>query len=191
MRFEKIGGGGGVVAGRHWKQRLELTLFIIFDEFWAVSKPARNFEYFVLPTRPTNISTQPTLATSFQVLEVHVYTTTTNHTPTPPPSNASLTADKTSGINGFNGIQCWRFWWTRGRTVLDLWKGASYSPSKGYKLHKNRGFVDWWALNGAISFANCFEKEESAHELGSMISVSYLDVYLGKDTVTLTVPEAK
>jgi len=33
VRFEKIGGGGGVVAGRHWKQRLELTLFIIFDEF--------------------------------------------------------------------------------------------------------------------------------------------------------------
>ena len=51
--------------------------------------------------------------------------------------------------------------------------------------------MDWWALNEPVSFANCFERDESVNELGSVISVSCLDVYLGKDTVTLMVSQAK
>ena len=39
--------------------------------------------------------------------------------------------------------------------------------------------------------AGRFERDESANELGSVISVSCLDVYLGKDTVTLMVSHAK
>ena len=42
-----------------------------------------------------------------------------------------------------------------------------------------------------FSFANCFERDESVNGLGSVISVSCLDIYLGKDTVTLMVSQAK
>ena len=45
------------------------------------------------------------------------------------------------------------------------------------------------ALPRHISMIGWFEVNESANELGSVISVSCLDVYLGKDTMTLTVRE--
>ena len=89
---------------------------------------------------------------------------------------------------------CWtsvwyrRFQWipvvaiqvTQGRTVVKLYTETNWRLEKWRRLYKYGGLAGLWTLTETFLLAGWFERDDSANELGSVISVSCLNVYLGK-----------
>ena len=68
----------------------------------------------------------------------------------------------------------------------DTWKDRSgfkhRIPIAGWKNGGDCTSMEAWQISGTQPMIGWFKVNESANELGSVISVTCVDIYLGKDT---------